>query len=45
LHEYLDGLNMAVFGVSRDGVRSHANSPTKQGFPFDLISDVDKAPH
>ncbi len=28
-----------VFGVSRDGLKSHENFKAKQGFPFELISD------
>lgn len=33
--------NATVLGVSRDSVKSHANFCAKQGFGFDLISDVD----
>ena len=32
-----------VFGVSRDSLKSHENFRTKQGLPFDLISDGDEA--
>ncbi|PWB31984.1 peroxiredoxin [Pseudomonas sp. SDI] len=32
-----------VFGVSRDGLKSHENFKAKQGFPFELISDKDEA--
>ncbi|NBA95831.1 peroxiredoxin [Pseudomonas sp. R5(2019)] len=32
-----------IFGVSRDGLKSHENFKTKQGFPFELISDKDEA--
>lgn len=32
----------AVFGVSRDGLKSHENFKAKQGFPFELISDKDE---
>ncbi|MET1078862.1 MAG: peroxiredoxin [Pseudomonas sp.] len=32
-----------VFGVSRDGLKSHENFKAKQGFPFELISDGDEA--
>ncbi|MFF7709467.1 redoxin domain-containing protein [Pseudomonas sp. NPDC007930] len=32
-----------VFGVSRDGLKSHENFIAKQGFPFALISDKDEA--
>ncbi len=31
-----------VFGVSRDGLRSHENFKCKQEFPFELISDADE---
>lgn len=33
----------AIYGVSRDSVKSHQNFCTKQGFRFDLISDADEA--
>lgn len=36
-----DKANATVIGVSRDSVKSHANFCSKQGFAFDLISDVD----
>src|SRR3546814_15676328 len=32
-----------VFGVSRDGMKSHENFKCKQAFPFELISDKDEA--
>ncbi|MBF7143229.1 MULTISPECIES: peroxiredoxin [Pseudomonas] len=31
-----------VFGVSRDGLKSHENFKAKQGFTFELISDKDE---
>lgn len=31
-----------VFGISRDGLKSHENFKAKQGFPFELISDKDE---
>lgn len=34
--------NTEVFGVSRDGLKSHENFKAKQGFPFELISDKDE---
>jgi peroxiredoxin Q/BCP len=34
--------NTEVFGVSRDGLKSHENFKAKQGFPFALISDKDE---
>jgi len=35
--------NTVVFGVSRDGLKSHENFKCKQAFPFELISDKDEA--
>jgi thioredoxin-dependent peroxiredoxin len=35
--------NTVVFGVSRDGMKSHENFKAKQAFPFELISDKDEA--
>ncbi|MFZ6048626.1 peroxiredoxin [Pseudomonas sp. CR3202] len=32
-----------IFGVSRDGMKSHENFKCKQEFPFELISDKDEA--
>lgn len=32
-----------IFGVSRDGLKSHENFKCKQEFPFELISDKDEA--
>lgn len=34
--------NTVVFGISRDGLRSHENFKAKQGFPFELLSDTDE---
>jgi peroxiredoxin Q/BCP len=34
--------NTLVFGVSRDGLKSHENFKCKQEFPFELISDKDE---
>jgi len=31
-----------ILGVSRDSLKSHVNFCTKQGFPFDLLSDQDE---
>ncbi|QNP40332.1 peroxiredoxin [Lysobacter solisilvae (ex Woo and Kim 2020)] len=36
-------LGATVLGVSRDSIKSHQNFCTKQGFKFDLVSDVDEA--
>ncbi len=35
--------NTLIFGVSRDGLKSHENFKCKQAFPFELISDKDEA--
>jgi peroxiredoxin Q/BCP len=35
--------NTVVFGVSRDGMKSHENFKAKQEFPFELISDKDES--
>lgn len=35
--------NTVVYGVSRDGLKSHENFKAKQCFPFELISDKDEA--
>ena len=42
-HEAFAAANTVVFGVSRDGLKSHENFKAKQGFPFELISDKDEA--
>ena len=42
-HEAFRAANTVVFGVSRDGIKSHENFKAKQGFPFELISDKDEA--
>ena len=34
--------NCEIVGISRDGIKSHENFKAKQGFPFDLLSDVDE---
>ena len=42
-HAAFAAANTVVFGVSRDGIKSHENFKGKQGFPFELISDKDEA--
>ena len=32
-----------ILGASRDGLRAQENFKTKQGFPFDLVSDKEEA--
>ncbi len=34
--------NTMILGVSRDGLRAHANFRAKHEFPFDLLSDRDE---
>ena len=43
LHEQFKAADTEVFGVSRDGLKSHENFKAKQGFTFELISDQDEA--
>jgi len=31
-----------IFGISRDGMKSHENFKAKFGFPFELLSDTDE---
>lgn len=33
---------VAIFGISRDSLKSHENFKAKQGFPFELISDPEE---
>ena len=35
-------LGAGIFGISRDGIKSHENFRCKQAFPFDLLSDADE---
>jgi len=41
-HEEFKALGAAVYGISRDSLRSHEGFKTKLGLPFDLISDPDE---
>ena len=34
--------NTVVFGISRDGLKSHENFKAKQAFPFELLADVEE---
>jgi peroxiredoxin Q/BCP len=34
--------NTAIFGISRDSLKSHENFRAKMGFPFDLLPDPDE---
>lgn len=42
LHGEFAAANTLIFGVSRDGLKSHENFKCKQAFPFELISDADE---
>ena len=42
-HPRLLAAGAAVFGVSRDSLRSHESFKAKMAFPFELISDPDEA--
>ena len=35
--------NTVILGASRDGLKAQESFKTKQGFPFDLLSDTDEA--
>ena len=40
--EQFKALGYTVVGISRDGVKSHQNFCTKQGFQFELLSDKEE---
>ena len=42
LHGEFAKAQVAVFGVSRDSLASHARFKAKMGFPFELLSDPDE---
>jgi peroxiredoxin Q/BCP len=42
-HDELTALGAAVYGISRDSLRSHESFKSKLGLPFELISDPDEA--
>lgn len=42
LHPEFSAVGCVIAGVSRDSLRSHDNFKTKQGLPFDLLSDADE---
>jgi peroxiredoxin Q/BCP len=42
-YDEIKALGAAVYGISRDSLRSHENFKTKLGLPFELISDPDEA--
>lgn len=40
LHAKFEKLGCAVYGVSRDGLKSHEGFKAKLGLPFDLLADT-----
>ncbi len=42
LHPQFLKAGCAVYGASRDSLKSHENFKTKMAFPFDLLSDQDE---
>jgi len=42
LHDQFAAAGVAVFGLSRDSIRSHENFKSKLELPFELISDPDE---
>ncbi len=42
LHAQFNKAECAIFGVSRDSLKSHENFKAKMSFPFELLSDVDE---
>lgn len=42
LYPQFQKLKCAVFGVSRDSLKSHENFKAKKEFPFELLSDADE---
>jgi peroxiredoxin Q/BCP len=42
LYPEFQELGAEIFGVSRDGLKSHENFKCKQEFPFELLSDKDE---
>lgn len=43
LYAEFQSVGCEVYGVSRDGLKSHENFKAKQGLPFELLSDCDEA--
>lgn len=42
LHPQFAKLGCAVYGISRDSLKSHENFKAKMSFPFELLSDADE---
>ena len=43
LYAEFQALGCEIFGISRDGLKSHENFKAKQGLPFELLSDSEEA--
>lgn len=41
LYETFKSHDTEIFGISKDSMKRHDNFKAKQGFPFELISDID----
>jgi peroxiredoxin Q/BCP len=41
-HDEFTGAGAAVYGISRDSLRSHESFKSKLGLPFELISDPEE---
>jgi len=41
LHEEFKALDTEIFGISKDSMKRHDNFKSKQGFTFELISDIE----
>lgn len=42
LHPQFVKLGCAIYGISRDSLKSHENFKAKMNFPFELLSDADE---
>src|SRR6202158_5698903 len=42
LYAQFQGLGCAIYGVSRDSIKSHERFHAKMSFPFDLLADPDE---
>src|SRR5262245_30086454 len=42
LHPQFQKAGAALYGISRDSLKSHENFKSKMDFPFDLLSDEDE---
>ena len=42
LHAQFKKLGCAIYGISRDSLKSHENFKSKMNFPFELLSDADE---